>query len=74
MRDEDLLADPTARLAEMVDFMGCDWVPPFADAVARYRFGSSRAEAFRSDLRPEDVTAMEAAIGPVLGRHGYRTS
>jgi hypothetical protein len=71
IRYEDIVADPRNKFAEMLDHMGLGWTPRFETRFARYDFGSGRTEAFRRDLAPADVAAMEDVAGKALARHGY---
>lgn len=71
LRYEDLLADPRERTAGVLDAMGLPWTDAFATGFGRYEFASGRSEAFRRDLAPRDVAAMEDVLGDLLVRHGY---
>lgn len=71
VRYEDIVADPAGRFGDILDHMGLEWTPRFAAGFARYDFGSGRTEAFRRDLAPADVEAMEDVLGGALARLGY---
>jgi omega-hydroxy-beta-dihydromenaquinone-9 sulfotransferase len=71
LRYEDVLADPRAAFASMLDFLGLPWRPDFERALARYPFSSARSAAYTRDLSQAQVAALTAAIGDSLGRHGY---
>lgn len=71
VRYEDLLRDPTATTKELTEFMGLSWTTGFEDRFRRYRFQTSRAEAFHIDLHPADVSAMEGVLGSQLQELGY---
>jgi hypothetical protein len=71
VRYEDIVADPQARITEILDHMGLDRTPAFEAGFARYDFGSGRTEAFRRDLAAADVAAMEEVLGDSLARRGY---
>lgn len=71
VRYEDLVADPDGQLRTVLDHMGLDWTPRFASGLARYDFGSGRTDAFRRDLAPADVQAMEDVLGGSLRSLGY---
>ncbi len=71
VRYEDIVADPRGRLTEVLDHLGLGWTPRFESGFARYDFGSGRTEAFRRDLAPADVKAMEEVLGDSLSALGY---
>lgn len=71
VRYEDIVAHPRERLAEVLAHMGLDWTARFESGFARYDFGSERNEAFRRDLAPADVKAMEEVLGEGLSTLGY---
>lgn len=71
VRYEDLLSDPAARLGEVLNFCGLPPSPHFDAGLARYRFTTGRAEAFRRDLAPADVADLDAVLAEPLARHGY---
>jgi hypothetical protein len=71
LRYEDVLADPGATFARALEFLGLDWEPRFAQALARYRFHGERSQAFRRDLGPEAVALLDASLGDHLTRFGY---
>jgi hypothetical protein len=74
VRYEDLLRDPTAATKELLGFIGLSWTAGFEDRFRRYSLDASRAEAFRRDLGPSDVSAMESVLGPHLRDLGYSSS
>lgn len=71
VRYEDVLADPRGRLEEILGFLGLSWTGDFERMFRRYAFSRDRAEAYRRDLAPEDVRALEACLAPYLARYGY---
>jgi hypothetical protein len=71
VRYEDVLADPRAQLARMLEFSGLTWTPDFDTAFARYSFGSGRSEAFRKDLGPGALATLEPVIARHLLAQGY---
>jgi hypothetical protein len=71
VRYEDVLEAPREKLAEMLDFLGLPWSPAFEAGLNRHRFETGRTVAYRRDLRPADVAAMEQAIAEPLERWGY---
>jgi hypothetical protein len=71
MRYEDLIADPTAELTRMIDFMGPGlandrWLAEAA-ALPRYR------EPAWKQLSPSDQDALNKACAPGLALLGYKT-
>jgi len=74
VRYEDLLRDPTATTKELLGFIGLSWTSGFEDRFRRYPFDASRAELFRRDLDPSDVSAMEVVLGSHLRDLGYPLS
>jgi hypothetical protein len=71
VRYEDVLADPRTQLGRMLEFSGLAWTPEFETAFARYSFGSGRSEAFRKDLGPRALAALEPVIARQLEANGY---
>ena len=71
VRYEDLVRDPIATTKGVAEFMGLPWSTAFEDRSSRYTFDVSRAEAFRRDLAPSDVSDIEAVIGSRLKALGY---
>lgn len=72
VRYEDILDDPRLRFAELLEHLGLPWTAQFEQGFARHRFSDRRSDAFRKDLRPADVAAIEDVIGEQLHRLGYR--
>lgn len=62
VRYEDVVADPRGRIGAMLAHLGLDWTPEFEAGFARYSIESARTDAFRRDLSPADLTAMEDAL------------
>jgi hypothetical protein len=71
LRYEDLLADPRAHAGALLEHAGLAWDDRFEAGWSRHRLSSERTEAFRRELHPEQVAAIEAAVGPTLRRWGY---
>jgi hypothetical protein len=57
----------------MLDFAGLSWDDDFEVQFSRFRGGSGRLDAFRHDLGPDAVAALERSIGSTLRAYGYRT-
>ena len=72
VRYEDLVSDPIATIKGVTEFIGLPWSKAFEERSDRYSFDVSRAEAFRDDLAPSDVSDIEAVIGSRLNALGYR--
>ena len=72
VRYEDLVRDPIATTKGVTEFMGLQWSKAFEERSDRYSFDVSRAEAFRRDLAPSDVSDIEAVVGSHLEALGYR--
>lgn len=71
VRYEDVLDDPRARFAEMVDFLGLPWDHRFERALARYEFRREAAGAFRRHLDADTLGQVEACLDGHLSRYGY---
>lgn len=74
VRYEDLIADPAAQLARILDHIGLPWTDAFESGLGRYTLTAARTDAYRRDLTPEQVAAIESAIEPALARYGYAGS
>lgn len=71
VRYEDVLSDPRGRVGEILSFLGLEWTSAFERQFRRYGFARDRADAYRSELRDEDVRSLEEILGPELVRLGY---
>lgn len=71
IRYEDVVADPAAAFATMLDAAGLERQPQFDAALGRYTFSAGRTDAFRRDLDPANLDLLEQSLGPVLERYGY---
>ena len=49
----------------------CPSRPPSARRLARYSFETGRTDAYRRDLDPASLKALEDVVGPTLERYGY---
>jgi Sulfotransferase family len=74
LRYEDLVEDPRGSTQGLLAFMGLSWTDSFEHAFRRYGFRADRRDAFRRDLRPDDVRAIESTISVELRRLGYEPS
>ncbi len=71
VRYEDVLADPRGRIEEILGFLGLSWTPAFERRFRRYAFERERAQAYRRDLAPGDLRALDACLAETLMRYGY---
>ena len=71
LRYEDVVADPRARIAEILTFLGLDWNGAFEDGFVRHAFSPDRTEAFRDDLGIHEVAMLDRVLAGRLARHGY---
>ncbi len=71
IRYEDITAQPREAFDAMLRFSGLEWNGEFERGLSRHRLSTSRVDAFRRDLDPEEVADMTAAIAPTLEAHGY---
>jgi hypothetical protein len=73
VRYEELIARPRHHVARMLEFAGLGWDDDFEAQFSQFRCESGRVDAFRRDLGPDAVAALERSIGPTLRAYGYRT-
>lgn len=71
VRYEDLLADPRKHMDVILEFLGLSWTQGFERGFARHTFCTGRADAFRRDLTPEQLSLLERALTSHLHRYGY---
>lgn len=71
VRFEDVLDDPPSRFKSMLAFLGLEADPRFDAALARTHFQADRKDAFRAELHPADVAALDASLDGHLRRWGY---
>lgn len=62
VRYEDIVADPRGRVGVLLDHLGLEWTPEFEAGFGRYSIEAARTDAFRRDLAPADLAAMEDAL------------
>lgn len=72
VRYEDLLADPRAEVARMLDFLHLDWSPAFERGFGRYRFHVGRQAAYHEELGDAQLAAVEQVLDKPLRQWGYR--
>ena len=73
LRYEDLVARPVEESIGVLRFAGLDRWASLERRLAALRISESRSDAYRDELRPEDVTLLESALAPTLERWGYVT-
>ncbi|ROT28134.1 sulfotransferase [Micromonospora sp. HM5-17] len=71
IRYEDLLAAPRQEVGRILDFLGLDWSPAFEKGFARYRFAPDRMAAYRDELSPAQLAAVERVLEKPLAEWGY---
>lgn len=72
VRYEDLLADPTAVLADVARFAGLDDDPAWTAEIASLRFPKDKARAWEESLDGEALQVVAGVQGSLLAQHGYR--
>ncbi|MEU1757258.1 sulfotransferase [Micromonospora matsumotoense] len=72
VRYEDLLADPRAEVARMLDFLDLDWSPAFEKGFGRYRFHAGRRAAYQDELGVDQLAAVERVLDKPLRQWSYR--
>lgn len=70
IRYEDLCADPSGVVDDLLRFAGLERTPAFERAFERFDL-TSRNDAWRTALEPDDRDALTALLGPTLERYGY---
>ncbi|SDZ24616.1 Sulfotransferase family protein [Micromonospora pattaloongensis] len=71
VRYEDLIAAPREELRRMLDFLGLDWSPAFEKGFGRYTFHAGRGAAYRDELSPAQLAAVERVLAEPLAAWGY---
>lgn len=71
LRYEDLIADPRKELLRAVEFLGLDWSPAFERGFAKHHLHAGRGDAYRRELTPSQVSAVETVIAEPLAAWGY---
>lgn len=62
VRYEDIVAAPRESFASLLAHLELDWTPEFDAGFSRYSIESARTDAFRRDLAPADLAAMEDVL------------
>jgi hypothetical protein len=68
---EDVLDDPRARTAEMLEFLGLPWTDDFESSFGAFTFDRSRAGAWRSAVGDAAAAELDASLADHVTRHGY---
>lgn len=71
IRYEDIVADPRARMEEILGFLELTWTPRFEEGFGRYRFRPERTAAYRDDLGIKEVESLDAILAGHLAQLGY---
>lgn len=71
VRYEDLLADRELVFKRLLDFTGLDPSSAFDASVRRTRLYPERRDAYRRNLSPETIAAIEQVAGDELADWGY---
>ena len=71
LRYEDLVADPRTELTALLRFAGLDWSEEVAERLEALAVSRSRTDAYRDELRPEDLQLLDASLAPELVRWAY---
>ncbi|MDX6323865.1 MAG: hypothetical protein QOK15_219 [Nocardioidaceae bacterium] len=71
LRYEDIVAEPEKAFERMTAFAGLPFDDDFRRSLGRYRFDSSRTQAFRRDLSPGAQAQLETSLREMLDRFGY---
>lgn len=67
---EQLVSDPSGHLRQIARFLQVDAPDQVLESAAE-RIVATRVGAFREQLDPAEVAALEAVMGETLARHGY---
>jgi len=71
VRFEDVLADPDARLKEMLAFMGLNEHPAVHAAVSKIALSADRQREYRRQLDPDSLALVERSLAGHLSAWGY---
>jgi hypothetical protein len=71
VRYEDLVARPREVTTSVLEFAGLNGWDGLGRHLARLGISEGRTDAYRDELRPEDVALLEAMLAPTLSRWGY---
>jgi hypothetical protein len=71
VRYEDIVANPRARTAEVLEFLGLPWSDAFESGFQAFRFDTARADAWRSTLGDAKSAELDTSLADHLTRRGY---
>ena len=71
LRYEDLVAGPAEATRAVLQFAGLDSWPGLERRLSQLRVSEGRTDAYRDELRPEDIELLEGVLAPTLERWGY---
>jgi hypothetical protein len=71
LRYEDLVARPAEETTAVLRFAGLDTWPGLERRLADLEVSEGRTDAYRDELRPEDVELLDEILAPTLERWGY---
>ena len=71
VRYEDLVARPAEETTAVLRFAGLDRWDGLERRLAALRVSGGRTDAYREELRPEDVALLDRMLAPTLERWGY---
>ncbi|MEJ7706834.1 MAG: sulfotransferase [Nocardioidaceae bacterium] len=71
VRMEDLIEDPRGQTSRILAFLGLTWDRQYESGFGRHTFQASRGQAWKRDLRTQDISDLERVIAEPLERYGY---
>jgi omega-hydroxy-beta-dihydromenaquinone-9 sulfotransferase len=74
LRYEDLVARPKEETAAVLRFTGLESWDGLDATLSRLGVSEGRRDAYRDELRPEDVSLLESMLASTLARWGYTTN
>jgi hypothetical protein len=74
LRYEDLVARPKEETAAVLRFTDLEPWDGLDETLSRLAVSQGRKDAYRDELRPEDVSILESVLASTLARWGYATS
>jgi hypothetical protein len=74
LRYEDLVARPKEETAAVLRFTGLEPWDGLDATLSRLGVSEGRKDAYRDELRPEDVSLLESMLASTLARWGYAAS
>jgi hypothetical protein len=72
LRYEDLVARPRDETTGVLRFVGLEPWDGLDQELSKIGVSAGRADAYRDELRAEDVALLDSLLGPTLERWGYR--